>query len=63
MKISKLREGTKWICSKCGNVIPAGEGVGINQRPYCEYCAEILYKKVKKIFGTFKGERIIKENK
>ena len=45
MGIARLREGVKWICSKCKKEIPQGEGIQINYKPYCEKCAEKIYLK------------------
>ena len=55
MGIARLREGIKWVCSECNKVIPTGEGIQLNRKPYCEKCAyielerfEIKMRKLKK---------------
>jgi len=48
MGIAKLQAGIKWICSNCRNIIPNGEGLSINKKPYCESCGEIMFRKFEK---------------
>lgn len=48
MKIARLQAGIKWTCSECTNVIPNGEEILINKKPYCEFCGEKILKIFKK---------------
>jgi len=50
--VGRLREGIKWICSKCGKTIPTGEGVSIKGKAYCEDCGLKLYDRIFEVISN-----------
>jgi len=55
MGITRLREGIRWICSQCGNIIPTGKGIQIDGKPYCELCGNNEFEGFKeKVENMFK---------
>ena len=54
MGIARLQAGIKWTCSKCENIIPVGEGIMVNRKPYCEVCGLKFLKGFKKIANKIK---------
>jgi len=54
MGIARLQAGIKWTCSHCGNIIPNGEGIMVNKKPYCEVCGLKFLKGFEKISNKIK---------
>ena len=54
MTIAKLQAGIKWTCSHCGYIIPNGQGISINKKPYCETCGLSFLKGFEKILNKIK---------
>lgn len=54
MGIARLQVGIRYTCSHCGDVIPNGEGIAINGKPYCESCGLKFLKGFTKITEKIK---------
>lgn len=54
MGIARLQAGIKYTCSHCGDVIPNGEGISVNKKPYCESCGLKFLKGFIKIASKIK---------
>jgi len=54
MGIARLQAGIKYTCSHCREIIPNGEGISVNKKPYCEVCGLKFLKGFEKILDKVK---------